>query len=252
MFGITLWMLPDRGVSGLRAVAPSGIGLVHLDRRDVPNPTAAAEVRRVAEDLGVVLGGFSIVDIETVGYRDMPRCRDAISEGVEQAAALGVDFVYLPAFGAAEIHDVATMEAMQDLLRHALEVSEGSDLIVGSENSLDQTRCRRLLETVDDSRIRLLFDTQNPALWGHDATQVAAAVVDLIGPFVHVKDGHGKVMGNARIGCGDAEVATTITALEMGGFGGCYVLENDYRAAGLDATERDIELLAALIDDPGA
>ena len=102
----------------------------------------------------------------------------------------------------------------------------------------------RLLRAAGRSDLRVLLDTQNPALWGH----AVAPMVDALWPYlvdqVHVKDGIDGEMGNAVLGEGESGFAATLAALRRRGFAGALVSENDYHGARSELAARDIAILA--------
>jgi len=243
-YGVTTWMLPERGEAGLRWAAEAGFVLVHLDPNDIREGGARSYAAE-AESLGVALGGVSADSIPSIGFNDVRAAHAAITDTLSLAGELGVDFVYLPAFGPTEIVDEATLEAMTGLIGFALAHSAPST-VIGIECTISATELRRLFDAVDDPRFAQLFDVQNPAFWGHDAAAIARDLPGTIGPFVHVKDGV-KGLGNARIGEGTYGVRETVAAVKAAGFVGTYVLESNYQNGDLELARTDQRLLDELL-----
>lgn len=245
--GVASWFLPCRGKEALRWASTNGFSLVHLDRVDVAG-SAPGAFTDMAEQWDIELGALSVVDLEHVGLRFDTGVR-VIDEGLALAAALGIDYVYLPAFGRAELVDDDDLCAMADLLRYAIGQAARLGLCVGTENALPAQKLSALFTLVDDERLELLFDTQNPVMKGLDPCRIAASAAARIRRFVHVKDGDGG-LGNRRIGAGTANVAATLATLQRSGFTGRYVLENDYRHVGPAAARTDLQELARLLQTP--
>ena len=86
--------------------------------------------------------------------------------------------------------------------------------------------CSRL---IDRPNARVLLDTQNPALWGHDVAAYVERLWPRLANQVHVKDGRDGRMGNAVLGDGEAGVRRRPSAaLRAHGFDGILISENDY------------------------
>jgi len=119
-------------------------------------------------------------------------------------------------------------------------------ICVATENGLGADGNRHLVGLVDDPLLRILFDTQNPTLWGHDAAYMVRDLRDVLATHVHVKDGSNGIMGNAPIGTGGADVERTLRRLADASFVTGWILENEYHdvQAGL---RRDMEILRRLL-----
>lgn len=113
---------------------------------------------------------------------------------------------------------------------------------VASENTLSGAENIELFGIVDDRRACLLFDTQNPVLFGLDPVLLASQVAHLVGAYVHVKDGVSGE-GDANIGSGAANVFATLCMLVDRGFNGELVLENNYKEAATQRLDADVAVL---------
>ncbi len=113
---------------------------------------------------------------------------------------------------------------------------------VASENTLSGAENIELFGIVDDRRACLLFDTQNPVLFGLDPVLLASQVAHLVGAYVHVKDGVSGE-GDANIGSGAANVFATLRMLVDRGFNGELVLENNYKEAATQRLDADVAVL---------
>ncbi|MGA2322124.1 MAG: TIM barrel protein [Solirubrobacteraceae bacterium] len=240
--------MPVRGEEALRWAKHQGFGFVHLDLDDVAGGGRGGvrALRTTATNCGVRLAGFALSSLQTAGIRDRRAARQIIDRGLDVARRLGVNFIYLPSFGAAEIRSEDDLRRTAELLRHALERSDPG-MIVASESSLSAEATIRLFDAIGDPRACLLFDTQNPVFAGRDPVALARAVGHLVGPYVHVKDGRSRT-ADAVIGCGLSDVAATIDALTDGGFSGSFVLENEYRLRASAQAQADQLALKCLIE----
>jgi sugar phosphate isomerase/epimerase len=241
--GVTTWTSPVRGERAVRWAAQQGLRAVHLDEHDLTGGVEALVT--AARSCDVRLAGFAVSGLEAVGLSDLARARRTIDVALEQADALSISFVYLPSFGRAVIRTAADLRGTAALLRHALAGSPPTT-IVASESSLGADGTLRLFHAVDDERLRLLLDTQNPALHGHSAARLVRALPDRLAPFVHVKDGVAS-KGDAVVGTGSADVGDTIAALVQAGYTGSFVLEGDYRAAAPERVRADVRELGRLL-----
>lgn len=225
--GVTTWFLPERGVAGLRWAQQLGFVAVHVDARDLAE-LGSTEFAAAARDLGVDPIGVAAVEIEEIGLESREPARRAISDAIELAKDLDADLVYLPAFGSAAIASTADLVRFAGLLRYAIDSAE-DHVKVAVEAPMAADDLAKLFHEVDDSRLRLLLDTQNPTLWGHPVGPIVDAFAQVIGA-VHVKDGSG-TMGNRQLGHGDADLVHTLSRLAVNGYTGRFVIENDYRSA---------------------
>lgn len=242
--GVVTWFLPVRGPAAVRWAHEHGFGCLHLDQHDVTGRDIGA-VHSLSSQLGVSLAGLSAVALESVGLRG-GRAIGCVESAIVTASALGINYVYLPAFGAAEISGAEDVRAMADLLRHAVIRGKEHGITIATENTLGAAEMMRLFELVDDDGVDLLFDTQNLTMRGIDPLSVIAAHRHRIRRFVHVKDGTTRC-GNSRIGTGLARVAGSVSALNAAGFQGIYVLESDYRRTPARAPTDDRSRLCAMI-----
>ena len=87
-----------------------------------------------------------------------------------------------------------------------------------TENTLSVDGNLRLRRATGRSDLRVLLDTQNPALWGHAVAPMVDGLWRYLVDKVHVKDGIDGVMGNAVTGEGDSGFAAKLAALRRRGF----------------------------------
>lgn len=224
----------------------NGFDALHVDSNDLLNGQdlldAATRLHAASCEAGVALDALSLDAFERVGLEDVAAARAIVDEGLNVADALGVGMVYLPSFGAARIRTDRDLHKTAALIRYTIEQSEQRDLVIASENGLDTDGVRRLFDLVDDPRARLLFDTQNPVFGGYDAADLLAGVLDLLAPYIHVKDGKAE-LGDAVLGEGDAELVATLQLLARSGFAGRPAVESDYRNDDGTRAALDLQML---------
>jgi sugar phosphate isomerase/epimerase len=248
-YGVTTWTLPARGRMGIQWAAEAGYALVHFDADDVVGGVRVFESSAYAA--GVRLGGISVVELERVGLKDLASAFACVDRTLEIARQLAVPFVYLPAFGEADLVEEVDSVAMCEILGHALAATVGTEIVIGTENVLPSDRLWQLFERIGDPRLRLLFDTQNPRLRGIDPTSLATQTSEFLGPFVHVKDGI-DTLGDCRLGEGIARVGETLRTLLSLRYCGTFVVESDYRDGDLDAAATDQQFLNRLMAEADA
>jgi sugar phosphate isomerase/epimerase len=241
-YGVTTWTLPVRGTAALRWCAEHDLVRVHFGSEDLEDSDDLETFRTTAAELGIELAGFAVRELERLGLGDLDAARLAVDAAVDVIDALGTTFLYLPSFNASEIRSAEDLARTAHLLEHALERTEARDALVATENTLDASEVRTLFELVDHRRLCLLFDTQNPALAGMSPPVLVAEVIDMLGPYVHVKDGRLRE-GDAVVGAGDADVEATLDVLRIAGYEGSFVLEGSYSSRDADGVRADVDAL---------
>lgn len=241
--GVTTWFLHERGPSALRWAHTQGFSHVHFDRGDLVGQDLGA-FRALSEDFGLALGGLSVAELESCGVTGY-QARDRVKLAAAEAVALGVDYLYLPSFGAARMRTRHDISATAELLRYALAVCRPEGLTVATENDLSAPELTQLFSLVADDELELLFDTQNLSIRGVDPLAVIELHSNRVRRFVHVKDGT-TGLGDARLGSGNARVGESLRALQMGGFRGVFVIESDFRSASPSAVSDDQTRLSTM------
>lgn len=252
--GVTQWSLGLTGTECLSAAAALGFSTLHLDYGP-PGTSGCLGRAWVREEFRVSAGrqGLKLAAI-VINWLTESRSAEAadvardIEEAVEAAARLGAELLVLPSFGAAEIRSDHALRAAAARLRFACEVADRMEgPLVATENTLDARGNERLLRLADHARARMLFDTQNPVLWGHDPLELIDALWPLFANHVHVKDGVDGVMGNRAPGDGTGQLRRTLDCLLDRGFAGVLVLESEPVADVLATLRRHRATLTDLV-----
>ena len=135
------------------------------------------------------------------------------------------------------------MRRTADVLADACDYVAGRPVTIATENTLGADGNLQLLAGAGRPDLRVLLDTQNPALWGHPV----AAMIDALWPYladqVHAKDGRNGEMGNTLLGEGEASFLESAGALRDLGFAGAVISENDYHGERSHLAARDIQVM---------
>ena len=177
------------------------------------------------------------------GSEDARSCERSISAAIKAATRLGAPLIYLPSFANGEIHDEGDLRRTAQVIQTTCDIAAGHGLSVATENTLGAADNLRLLAMVDRPNARVLLDTQNPALWGHDVASYVDSLWPHLANQVHVKDGADGAMGNTALGEGESGFIATVAALQAHGFDGSLISENDYTGARSARAEQDVALL---------
>lgn len=251
--GVCGWSLGRSGPDQLARAAELGFGLIHLDGDEVvrgdwlpDGPAAATALATASARTGVGIAAVSPGRLNQLGLTspqgsvEARACEQSIAVAIAAAAALGAPLVFLPSFRNGEIRDEAGLRRTAEVVRWTWDVAGDHDVQVATENTLDAAGNLRLLAMVDRPNARILLDTLNPALWGHDVAAYTEALWPHLADQVHVKDGRDGRMGNAPLGDGQADLAATVVVLRAHGFDGSVISENDYADEAADGAARDI------------
>jgi L-ribulose-5-phosphate 3-epimerase len=257
-YGVTQWSLDGDGPETILRAAELGFRSIHLSsgaldgRWRLDGDGVRAAYVRAASEAEVRIDALSPGDLNDLGLGSpkgsatADRCALSIRIAVDAALDMGVPLVFLPSFRAGEIRTDVDLRRTAEVLSETCELVSGTSVTIATENTLSVDGNRALLETSGRPELRVLLDTQNPALWGH----VPASFVDGLWPRladqVHVKDGVEGVMGNATLGKGDAGFSATADSLLRNGFAGALISENDYHGERRALAARDLAVLTEL------
>lgn len=248
--GITQWSLPGNHGYTLQLAKQLGFDAVQLEFGSWEAGMALSHKRlrelyvSDSHTLGIhllpltinALCRYGVVD--GLNTADGQIARDTILASLEAAAEMGLEGVTMPSFGAGEIHTQAHYEHTVEALRFACGEAAACGLTVYTENVLDAERMTQLFKDCGSDRLRLLFDSQNYSVFGHNyAVEVLNAHWSRLGNHLHVKDGG--EMGSMLLGSGSSPFAQVMETLRSRGYTGTIVLENNYGALPLCAMAAD-------------
>ncbi len=204
-------------------------------------------------DTGIAITGIAINMLNQYGLHsphhtvNARKSWKAIKGGIDAAAALNVELVFLPSFHKSEIGTHAELLRTAEVLKCACIYGAGRQVLIATENSLGTKENLQLIQLVGQPNFRLIFDTQNPILWGHNPRELVKELYSFFCNQIHIKDGCEGVMGNTLLAEGQANVATTLQALQDVRFLGDMILENDYRYDTEARVKHDLRVLKSLL-----
>ena len=263
--GITQWSLPGNAAYTLPLAKQLGFDAVQLEfgGPDAGMPLLHKQLRDLylkdSHALGICLLPLTINAlcrygvVEGFATSDGKIARDTILAALDTAAAMGVEGVTMPIFGANEIHTQAHYEHTVEALQFSCEQAASLGLTVYTENVLDAQGMAQLFRDCASLQLRLLFDSQNYSVFGHHyAVDVLNAHWDKLGNHLHVKDGG--AMGSMLLGTGSSPFMQVMETLRTRGYTGTIVLENNYGALPLCAqaenrfslVKKDMETVARM------
>ncbi len=120
--------------------------------------------------------------------------------------------------------DVAWHNEVLKRLRELTKIAEGEGIILAHENcsgwgGLSHQNCLRLVEEINSTGFKVLFDTGNPPVEGQDSLEFYNAVKEHI-VYVHIKDG--KLEGGKAVftfpGEGNGYVKDILAGLKNSGY----------------------------------
>jgi hexulose-6-phosphate isomerase len=131
---------------------------------------------------------------------------------LRRSGQLGISRVVLPFVDASKIEDEAEGDALAALLAHVIEEAGPGLPEIHLETSLPPASFARLMARVDQSRVKVNYDSGNSSSLGYDADEEFAAYGSHIGS-VHIKD---RVLGGATVplGEGNADFPKLLRNLE--------------------------------------
>jgi 2-epi-5-epi-valiolone 7-phosphate 2-epimerase len=252
--GVTAWTVDGRGPETIASAAALGFTAIHLDSGHpgtdlcLEDPAVRDAYRQAASDTGVritAIAGGGLNDLGLTSPVGSPAAEGAwrsIRIAIDSAVDLGVPLVFLPSFRNGEIKTAAGLHRTAEVLAAACDYAAGR-VTVATENTLDVAGHLELVRAADRPELRVLFDTQNPALWGHRPAAMVAPLWPLLADQVHVKDGAGGRFGDTLLGEGEAGFLETAEELRAHGFCGTLISENEYAGDRRVNAARDLAFL---------
>jgi 2-epi-5-epi-valiolone 7-phosphate 2-epimerase len=256
--GITQWSVDSPGVESVHHTARLGFSAIHIDAGPLggdallDNPGLQQAYTQAAADTGVEIGAIAASYLSEYGLTSpagsegAQKSWDLIKVSIEAASQMGVGCVFFPSFGAGEIHTEMDLMRTAEIIHEACVYAEGHDLHLATENTLSVYDHLKLLKAVDHSKFRVLIDTLNPVLWGHNPNELVEELWPYLSDQLHIKDGIDGKMGNAVLGTGDAGFLETAQTLVARGFEGTLISENDYIGEREGFAARDIAIISEL------
>jgi sugar phosphate isomerase/epimerase len=254
--GLAQWCLGCTGPEAIDRTAELGIDLIHLDfgvpgEDNCLGPKKWRKLFRLAcENQQVEVGALAVNVVERIGLLDSrtfksAKCQEIAQRAVDTAAAWHVPLIYIPSFHESEMRNEQDINHTADFLRKLCVYAEGCAVEVATENTLGVNGNLQLVRQTDHPKLRILFDSYNPFLWGHRPSELVEALRQHFCTQIHMKDGRNRGMGNASLGEGEGRFHETAKSLVASGFNGKIILENDYKTNGKQLINKDVGVLRA-------
>jgi sugar phosphate isomerase/epimerase len=213
--GVTDWCLDEQGIGAVRECAQLGLGALQIgianteDEQRLDSTVWPGRLRDEADRQGILLSGIALNLLEqrgtgcAQGGAEWVSALALVAGAVRCATRLGATLVYVPAFGKNRIESERDVETSAAFLRGACRIGADAGVFIASENTLSADDNLRLLSAVGARNFRILIDTYNPRVWGHDTAELIVRLRHAIADQAHVKDGFGAAMGSAPLGEGE-------------------------------------------------
>jgi sugar phosphate isomerase/epimerase len=238
--GIAQWCLDRPGAEALHRAAALGLSVIHIDAGGdagappVSHPAVRRAYVKAMRSTGIRITG---IGVNSLNSYELQRAKssaahvkrwDDTRRAIDAALEMNVEMVFLPSFEKAEMRTADDILRTGSLLHAACVYAEGSEIVLATENTLGVAGNLKLLAAAGHAKLRVLIDSLNPVLWGHDPRALITALWPHVCNQVHAKDGVDNQMGNAALNTGQADFAATMRVLQSLGFGGCVIIENEY------------------------
>lgn len=258
--GVTQWSVDGNGVDTLFNAGQLGFKMIHIDAGALGgdlllNDTRLQKAYSQAEvDSGVKIGAIAPGYLNEYGITsptgslNASRCWDLMRIAIDAAVEMNVGLVFIPSFRASEICTEDDFKRTTAFLQKACDYADPYDLRVATENTLGVNGNLQLIREVAHPKFRILIDTLNPVLWGHNPVDLLNQLWPHIAPQIHVKDGINGEMGNAVLGAGEGNFAETGRTLVSLGFDGILISENDYCGERSIFAAQDISTIQKLFE----
>jgi sugar phosphate isomerase/epimerase len=256
--GVAQWCLDYQGVNAVFRAASLRLSAIQIDvGGDEGAPFLDSAVVQSAylqavKETGVEISAIGANALNDYGMtspvtsKSSNECWNLIQLAIDGAKNMGVKLVFLPSFAKGEIRDEIGLLRTAELLDRACSVAAKYHILIATENTLGIEGNLKLLKYVDQPNLKILLDTLNPALWGHQVPELVRGLREYLCSQIHAKDGVGGGMGNTLLNTGEANFSETIEALLASDFQGLLILENEYKQQTENRIKRDIETVQAL------
>jgi sugar phosphate isomerase/epimerase len=164
--------------------------------------------------------------------------RTAFENAVKTATELNIPKLQVPSFCESFINSDADFEQTVQCFQQLCKLTEGTDLIIGTENALSAEKQFELLNRVGSDQLKIYFDTRNAfAMSGLNSAEILETLYPHICE-VHIKDGTDNGPSQP-LGKGNSGFFQCLEILKAKNYTGWLLLENDYKT--LEACQIDIQ-----------
>ena len=239
--GVTGWSFDGEDAARIQLAASSGFGAIQIgvgcidDCRNLASARWRRRIQAASRSNRIEVAGLALNVLERWGVGKSPtgaarrRALALVGIAAKTATELGASLVYVPSFGRNRIDGDRSLDCAAAFLGMACRIAADYNLTLASENTLDVAGNLALIGKVGHPSFRILIDTYNPLIWGHDTAELIAGLGPYLCSQAHVKDGIGGATGSAPLGDGEGKVHEALRAFATAGFAGTFFLENDYR-----------------------
>ncbi|WP_053732551.1 sugar phosphate isomerase/epimerase [Nocardia sp. NRRL S-836] len=241
--GLVDWRLPVTGPDAVSLAARLGVDGIQLDLGGpcrapaLDAPERLRSVRKAFSRTGIAPLAVSVNTLNDIGITvadAAAEVRQVITRALHAAVELGAGLVFLPSFRRSAITGPRQLARTAEVLRWACAEAERRGLLLASENVLQPSELRLLIEQVGSSAFRIVLDTGNPAKAGLDPVEVIRAAGDTLADQVHLKNPDDRL----PLSVNAPAVLGAIRELEHTDV---FVLENDHRDGDLRRLGADLE-----------
>lgn len=259
LLGICNWVHPLlQSPSCCKELKEAGIDAIQLDLGSAEEgfPLSSPNVQRQWKEeaglYGLRLDAVVVLAVLKHGMTAEPgsegraTAEKAIAVAVDCAADMGIAQIVLPSFRASAIRNKDGLRETARCLRLACALAKHRGIAVATENLLDVTTMKSLLDIVGYDNLRSCFDLSHFVLRGREDVFAELPEHLAVCCGVHLKDGMFGEPGTRPLGEGSCRADELLAALKQVGYGGTLFLENRYgeKAFGpdpLQALQRDAE-----------
>lgn len=176
--------------------------------------------------------------------------RDALSELIVAAHAVGADRILLPLLETSAVDTPELAREVVESLKHVAPVAERYGVTLGLEMEIAGVEYARLIESVASPQVRAYYDTGNSTAQGFDIAEDIVPLLPLL-HAVHIKD-RVRGGGSQPLGTGDTNFQGFFPRLFRAGFHGDFVLQHYFEQAPELEAERSLTFVQHLIESAKA
>lgn len=219
--GVAQWCLDCRGVDTIFRAAQLGFFAIHISSGAPGEEFFVADSKiqqlysQAQRDTSVDIAAIAFNILDTYALTSPPKtfqakkCWDVIRAGIDAAANMKVDLVYLPSFQNSEIRNEYDLKRTAEVLCDTCIYAEKGNVVIATENTLNAENNKKIIKFVDHPKLHILIDTYNPILWSIRPTDLIRELWPYMCNQIHVKDGQDGIMGNAILNRGRSKFAET-------------------------------------------
>ena len=241
LLGVCNWVHPLlQSPSCCKELKEAGLDAIQLDlgsaEDDFPlsSPGIQRQWKEEAELYGIRLDAVVVLAVLKHGMTAEPgserrnTAEKAIAAAVDCAADMGIPRIVLPSFKASAIRNKDDLRETARCLRLACALAKHRGIAIATENLLDVTMMKSLLNIVAYDNLCSCLDLSHFVLRGREDVFEALPEHLAVCCGVHLKDGMYGEPGVRPLGEGSCRAGELLAALKREGYDGPLFLENRY------------------------